>query len=376
MNQGVSDAELDAMLTDWGKAACSVAEHQPVPNLTFDTRRLRRPRRLRPSWPFGWQVAAGALAVALAAAIAVGLPRWVGEDRGPAGSLGGVTSTASAGPGFQAVTFHGLSITVPASWSVNGFSCTLTSSVVELPGSSPACGRRPYPEFTIVQFVEGTDLLPKDSVSRTIRTNISGLPATRVEADRAAPDITDRPAFGYVVAKLHVSVLIQPAQGETGQELAGSLRVDAVDMHGCRSRRSDMNQPPRSATSDRAGMAQALIPDQPVSAILCRYSHGWLEEGSVLSGAALRAFAAGLNRLPVGLSAEPDPADCGGAGGFGPVDDPANSSAYRIEARYPDGSPVILIARFGSCGDLEIFNGARSGQLTDDLRILLGRLVG
>jgi hypothetical protein len=374
MNQGVSDAELDAMLTDWGKAARSVAEHQPAPDLTFDTRRLRRPRRLRPSWPFGWQVAAGALAVALAATIVVGLPKLLG--RLASDPLSGVTSTASAEPGSKVVTFHGLSITVPASWSVNGFSCTLTSSVVELPGSSPACGRRPYPEFTIVQFVDGTDLLPKDSVSRTIRTDISGLPATRVEADRAIPTVTDRPAFGYVVAKLHVSVLIQPAQGETGQELAASLRVDAVDMHGCRSRRSDVNQPPRSATSDRAGMAQALIPDQPVSAILCRYSHGWLEEGSVLSGAALRAFAAGLNRLSVGLSAKPNPADCSGAGGFGPVDEPEDSPAYRIEARYPDGSPVILIARFGSCGDLEIFNGARSGQLTDDLLILLVRLVG
>lgn len=362
------DAGLEARLTDWGRQARSATGPQRMPDLSASPARQQS--------HLGWPLLAGGLAVALAATIVVGLPRLLGRSSEP---LGGATSTAAPGPGLQVVTFHGLSITVPAAWRVAGYSCQLTSSVVELPGASPACGRRPYPEFTIVQFFEGTQPLPKESVSRTTRTTISGLPATRIEADRAVdPYVTDRAAFGYVVPKLHASVLIQPAQGQTGQDLAASLRVDAVDMHGCSSTVSDVAALPRSATSDRIGMTQALIPGQPVSASVCRYQAGWLEKGSTLSGAALRAFAATLNGLPVGLSRARDLGltTCRDRGSVGSLDNPWDSEAYRIEVRYPDGPPVLLIARLGACGDLGISNGARTGQRTNELLTLLIRTVG
>jgi hypothetical protein len=281
---------------------------------------------------------------------------------------------------LQVVTFHGLSITVPASWPVDHYSCGLTSSVVELPSFvTLACLRGPSPQFTIVQFFEGTQPLPKDRVTRTTRTTISGLAATRVEADRAVgPSVTDRAAFGYVVPELHASVLIRPARGETGEDLAASLRVDAVDVHGCSSMVRDVNELPRSATSDRTGMTQALIPGQPVSASVCRYQAGWLEMGNRLSGAALRAFTATLNGLPVGLSRARDLGltKCRSQGSVGSLDDYDDSQAYRIEVRYPDGPPVVLIARLGYCGDLGISNGARTGQRTDDMMMLLLRTVG
>ena len=287
MKHSVSDAELDAMLTDWGSTARSVAGHQPMPELTSRTHRFRRSRQPRPARHQGWQVAAGAVAVALAAAIVVGLPKLLDQDRRASDPLPGVPGIASAPLGSKVVTFHGLSITVPASWPViAGESCTRTSSVVELPNEfSTACfPLRPYPQFTTVRFLEGIDPLPKGSVTRTTRTTIGGLAAIRVEADRPAPPVTDRPAFGYVVAKLHASVLIEPAQGQTGRDLADSLRVDAVDSHGCRSLVADVNALPRSATSDRTGMAEALVPGRPASASVCRYVAGWLEEGATLSG--------------------------------------------------------------------------------------------
>jgi hypothetical protein len=382
MNHSVSDAELDAILTDWGSTARSAAGHQPMPELTSRPRRFDRSRQPRPARHVGWQVAAGAVAVALAAAIVIGLPNLLDHDRRAADPLPGVTGVTGivpAPPGSKVVTFHGLSITVPASWPVTGYSCTLTSSVVELPGVSTACARGPYPHFTIVRFLEGAEPLPKGSGTTTTRTTIGGLAATRVQSDRPVPYLTHGPSFGYVVAELDASVLIEPAQGQTGMDLADSLRVDAVDTHGCRSKVADVNELPRSATSDRTGMAEALVPGRPASASVCRYRAGWLEKGTTLSGGTLHAFAGTLNRLPVGLSRATDPGpQCRAPGSLGSVAgrDSEDSEAYRIEIRYPAGSPVILVGRTGRCGDLGISNGARAGQLTDDLRDLLWSTVG
>ncbi|HEX8767347.1 MAG TPA: hypothetical protein VF714_03200, partial [Jatrophihabitans sp.] len=169
-------------------------------------------------------------------------------------------------------------------------------------------------------------------------------------------------------------------RGQTGQDLAASLRVDAVDMHGCSSTVSDVNEMPRSATSDRPGMTQALIPGQPVSASVCRYQAGWLEQGAMLSGTRLHAFAATLNGLPVGLSRATGlgPTPCREQGSVGSLDGElaGDSEAYRIEVRYPAGSPVVLVGRLGHCGDLGISNGARTGQRTEALATLLARTVG
>ena len=186
--------------------------------------------------------------------------------------------------------------------------------------------------------------------------------------------------MGYEVPELQASVLIQPAQGQSVPELADSLRVTAVDTHGCRSRTIDVTDLPRTATSDRPGMAQALIPAQPVSASVCRYDAGWLEAGATLSGTALRAFAAKLNALPVGLSRAIDPGfvRCRAQGSLGSVsgEEYGDSEAYRIEIRYSAGSPVILVARLARCGDLGISNGARTGQRTQAMAVALAGIVG
>jgi hypothetical protein len=363
-----ADARLEARLEDWGRLTRAATVQQPLPDLVAAPE-----RRLG---AFGWQLAAGVLVVALAA-ITVGLPRLLGKDRGTADPLAAATSTASAGPGLQVVTFHGLSITVPASWPVSGYSCALTTSVVELPGVTPLCARGPHPEFTIVTFYE--DDLPKHGVTTTSRTTISGLAATRVEIE-PGPGSADRAGVGYQVPELRASVLIQPAQGQTGQDLVASLRVDAVDTHGCRSRATDVVELPRTATSDRPGMAQALIPAQPMSASVCRYQAGWLEAGATLSGTALRAFAAKLNGLPVGLSRAKDPSfvQCRVQGSLGSVsgEEYGDSETYRIEIRYSAGSPVILVGRVARCGILGISNGARTGQRTQALAVALADIVG
>lgn len=386
------DAGLEARLTDWGRLVRSATGPQPAPELSASP--ARQPGS------FGWHLTAGVLAVALAAVIAVGLPGLLAKDPTPAGSPNAtsaaspptsaaspptstaspdVTSTASAGPGFQVVTFHGLSITVPDSWAVTPDynTCNVTTNVVELMvGISLTCYQPADPNLTRVEFLASTELRALSDVRSTSRTTISGLEATRTEGYSSE----GRAGFGYVVPELHASVLIWPARGQSGQELADSLRVDAVDKHGCRSSVTDVAEFPSSATSDRAGMAQALIPGRPESASVCRYRVGLLEMGNELSGPALQAFAATLNDLPRGLSraVEPPMGKCREPGSLGSFDDKeldADLDVYRIEVRYPDGPPVVLIAKLGQCGDLGISNGARTGQRTNELMVSLLRLA-
>ena len=132
------DARLEARLEDWGRLTRAATGQQPVPYL------VPTPPR-RPSG-FGWQLAAGVLVVAIAAASAVGLPRLLGKDRGPADPLADLTGTASAGPGMQVVTFHGLSITVPSSWPVGGYRCGVDhAALVELPSNAAVRAGGPLP---------------------------------------------------------------------------------------------------------------------------------------------------------------------------------------------------------------------------------------
>jgi|GEM_PF-4055846 len=387
---GTSESDAPAALLAYrGRPARSAVADQPLPELP--TVPARRPA------PFGWQLAAGVLAVVLAAAIAVGLPRMLGKDPVPTGSSNAApttsadpssvtspdpSSTASAGPGLQVITFHGLSITVPASWKVSPDynPCKVTTSIVELMvGGAPACYQPADPDLTRVQFFARADLLPLSDVRRASHTTISGLAATREEGFSSG----GRAGFGYVVPELHAAVLIWPARGQTGQELSDSLRVDAVDKHGCRSRATaaEVAEFPGSATSDRAGMAQALIPGRPESASVCRYRAGWLEQGARISGPDLDAFTATVDELPPGLSraVQRSTGTCREPGTLGSLDDDemhADLDAYRIEVRYPDGQPVVLIARLGECRDLGISNGARTGQRTDELLTWLLRLAG
>lgn len=357
--------ELDIVLRQWGSQARTAVSQQPMPELT---------PRVHSSRHFGWQLAAGVTAVAVAAVVAVGLPKLLAKNSGDADPLRGITSTASAPAGFQVITFHGLSITVPASWQVNnGNYCQLTGSVIELPTSvEAACRRPPYLDLTIVDFLGGTQPLPPESVRSSMNTTISGLPATRVEG--SAP----RPAIGYIVPRLSVSVLIQPAAGQTGEDLAASLAVHAVDSHGCPARITDGDTFPPPATAGRPGAAETLIPGQPTSMSACRYVLGWLNQGATVSGAALRAFVSAVNGLPPGLSQAADLGlvTCTGTPDrdhLPPLSDP---DVYRFQLRYPSGPLVLLSARAGVCGKSGVANGRRTGQLTEALSQLLIHTAG
>jgi hypothetical protein len=369
--------DLDVVLTKWGSQARTAAGHQPMPK--FATR-ARRPRH------FGWQFAVAVTAVAVAAAVVVGLPKLLAKD-GNADPLHGITSTASAAPGFQVITYHGLSITVPASWLVTvGEPCQPDRSIVELPSwGSNMCTRDADPDVTIVELLGQAGPPASMEVTSTSHTTISGLPAIRTDGIRNGGEFPGRSAFSYSIPALQVVVQIMPASDQIARELDASLRVDAVDAHGCRSRVTEIATLPSHPVSHRSGLTEALLPGQPTSVSVCRYTSGWLEQrytsswleqGAFLSGAAAQQLTATLDRLPTGLSRSNTPTliQCAGHDDASPEGD--YHDAFQFEARYPEGPPVVLIARLGWCGDLGISNGARTGQRTEDLVTALTGIFG
>jgi hypothetical protein len=372
-NLNGEDADIDGRLSEWGRAARAAARPATMPAaLTAPPARAAVGKTL--------VGAAGAIALAaLVAATVIGLPRYLRLDQTAAPSIAGVTSTATAGPGFQVVTFHGLSITVPDSWQMNVHEpCSITREVVLLPGYRTLCKGPDIPSIAFVEFIEGSDPLGLSGPLETTETTVSGVAATRTDGFWQA-----RKAFAYTVPTLEASVRIVPAQGQTGADLAGSLQVNAVDSHGCRAAVSDVAELPRNKPPARDGAADMLVPGRPDSLRVCRYFAGRLEQGAALTGAQATGLATVLAQLPAGLSrADPDtylPSLCHTpATGLNTLDGKyrGDLETYRIEADYPSGDPVIVVVRLGLCGDLGAANGSRTGQRTDALVKALTQVAG
>jgi hypothetical protein len=185
------------------------------------------------------------------------------------------------------------------------------------------------------------------------------------------------------VPTLRASVLIVPALGQTGADLAGSLQVIAVDSHGCRAMVSDVGELPRNKPPARPGAAETLVPGRPDVLRVCRYFAGRLEQGAALTGSQATELTTVLAHLPAGLS-RANPHNYSRSLCETPVKGPnaidgkdsGDVEAYRVEADYPSGNPVIVVVRFGLCGDLGASNGSLTGQRTDKLMRSLTEVAG
>ena len=372
-NPNRADAELDARLSEWGRASRAAVQPVAVPaSLMAAAAPARRSTVVL-------RIGAGLAMAAVVVATVIGLPRYLHVDRTAAPPTRGVPSTATAQPGSQTVMFHGLTITVPSSWLIaRGEVCTLSRSIVRLPGFTLTCAYPDTPSVAFVDFLEGEDRLPLTGPITSTKTTISGVAATRSDGRWAG-----RAAFGYTVPTLRASVLIVPAQGQDGADLAGSLQIKAVDSHGCAAKVADLAELPRNEPPAREGAADTLVPGRPAMLRVCRYVAGWLEQGAALTGPQQTRTLRVLAGLPPGFSRAAVPTIsrplCYSPGkGVDTIDgkDSSDLEAYRIQADYPVGKPVIVIVRLAMCGDLGASNGSRTGQRTDALMKEMMRVAG
>jgi hypothetical protein len=288
--------------------------------------------------------------------------------RAPAGSNNRVSPALKPPPGMQSITFHGLTIQVPAAWPLNAARCgtPVADTVIIGDGSVAACAIRPTPRVTsaLLSSFHGSYSLtgaPKKSIT------IGSTAAVRLDKRTGALMSTE-----IVLPSIKVDLLLRSPSQARIDALIHTLTLTSTDIYGCPS------QSARVDLAERTGSTGGdLIPLNAVSVTVCRYLSEFLEEGRPVASAAVSHFVSLINALPAGLSvANPNdylPALCHGhSGRFGYEDE----EEYVIRVHYAGGQIRVLHARLGLCGSLGISDGSRGRQRTLTLCDLLVSLAG
>ena len=289
----------------------------------------------------------------------------------PAASSGLNASLAPAPtppPGMQSITFHGLTIQVPAAWPLNATQCgtPVTDTVVIGDGATTACLLWPTPRVTSALF---SSFHGSFSISGAPRTPITVGSTAAVRLDRSANGLA---STEIVVPSMKVDLLLRSPNRATIEALIHTLNLTSTDTHGCPSQSPRVDLAP---TTTSAG--GALIPSNPLSVTVCRYLAEFLEEGHPVARTALSRFISVINALPAGLSVANaknySPTLCHGASA---QVDYADEEEYVIRVQFSGGQTRELHARLALCGDLGISDGKRNRQRTQTLCTLLTTLAG
>jgi hypothetical protein len=254
-----------------------------------------------------------------------------------------------------------------------------TQDTVVYPGVVPLCFGGRNETLTTVMWGEGTTgggPAIDAQVTATSTTTISGTAATKITARTQQ----GRLVIGLKVPAVEASVTVTSPDRSTAERLAASVRIVQRDRNGCPAKATDVVTIPSGRPPARPGAAASLLPDHPVRVTVCRYLAALIEESSSLDPAHQARLQSALNTLPPGL--EP-------MGGSGPQCRPAatdpgsttgpdagDSEAYRVQADYSNGPPVVVIIRLGQCRDIGASNGTTTGkpttQLIDELESIVG----
>jgi hypothetical protein len=357
---------LDEKLREWG-----AQQRASAPGIAVPAERLIDRRRR----PLIAVVGAAAAVAAIAVGISVVQNGGSGSGRGPAGG------TASAPPGYRAVTFHGLTINVPSAWPLTATSCRQpTQDTVILPVATVAlCGGGSNEKLTTVTFSEGSDPGGPEleaQMTSTTTTTISGTRAKKMLGTTRQGSVVIR----FEVPAVDASVTIASPARSGAEQLAASLRIVQRDSNGCLAKATDVSVIPTGRAPARPGAATSIVPDDPIHMTVCRYEAAQIEQSSSLDSAQRARLRSVLNALPPGLD------DMGGSGpecrrsatdaGSTTGADAGDSEAYRIQADYAAGPPVVVIVRLGQCHNIGASNGTATGKPTSELPDELQSLAG
>jgi hypothetical protein len=312
----------------------------------------RRRRRRR----FGAIAVSTVITVSSVAFVVFALTRG-GSGETPVAS--GTPIPASLG---QVIGFHGLEVTVPASWKINDATCGTPRSdtVIRDIGATETCLVTRPPGISSLQLLDNPDpWLPQLRSIRTI-TNQHG-----VQLERGT--ISGGPAV--YVPDVRVMMFVDTVTNAGSSAIIDSIRLTDIDPNGCTMHEMQLG-PPSSYQPD-ASMHDVLIPGSPSSIAICHYVDHWLVSSTTVAGQEMTNLISVVNGLPEGFVHAPpstyDPSQCSepsSAGG-------ELGSGYLLWVSEAGAAPLPLWAHVGICGHLGITNGARNGQLTPELAAAL-----
>jgi hypothetical protein len=275
-----------------------------------------------------------------------------------------------ARPGTRPVTFHGLTIYVPASWATNAVTCGAPTkdTVVLADGPQPACGTVGGASFSTATFTTWRSGSTDPGLTRRSIT-IDGHRATLGTGVAGRMHVTE-----VVVPDLRTKVVIGTRSAALGRGLVETAEVTQADANGCPSTMAyvDLTAPPTG------GQAQVMVAGRPGAVVICRYLQTYLEQVTTLSAADGARLTDTLNALPTGLSearrATYSASLCRGAKGSS--GDAMDLQDYSIRFSYPHRPTALVYARLSLCGALGFSNGTRTGQRTTPATALLAALGG
>ncbi|TMK37064.1 MAG: hypothetical protein E6G58_03595 [Actinobacteria bacterium] len=278
------------------------------------------------------------------------------------GTPSGTEIPASAG---QVIGFHGVDVTVPASWKINDMTCGTPQSdtVIRDEGATTTCLIPRLPGISSLELVDNPQYWqPKMQSVRTL-TNPHG-----VRLDRGT--VPDRPGTAIYVPDVRVLMFFDTATDAETNAIIDSIQLADTDPNGCAMRETELDPP--TSYQPGASMKDVLIPGSPSAIAICHYVDNWLASSATVTDQEMTNLISVADGLPEGFVRAPpstydpslcnEPSSSGGELGSGFILWVSESGG---DARLP------LWAHVGFCGHLGITNGARDGQLTPDLAAAL-----
>ena len=286
-----------------------------------------------------------------------------GGSQPPVGSgtpSGSVIPTSTG----QAIGFHGLEVTVPASWAINDTTCGTPQSdtVIRDEGATTTCLVSRPAGISSLELVDNPQYWrPKMRSVRTL-TNPHG-----VQVERGI--VPDRPGATIYVPEVHVLMFVDTVTDAETNAIVGSIQLADTDPNGCAMREMELD--PLPSYRPGAPMNDVLIPGSPSTIAICHYIDHWLVSSAALTGQEMTDLVGVINALPEGFVHAPpstyDPSLCSepsSAGG-------ELGSGFVLWVGEAGSAPLPLWAHVGICGHLGITNGVRDGRLTPDLAAAL-----
>lgn len=328
------------------------AEDAPAPHGLPEAVRARRHRSRRT------RQTAAVLAVAAATAAAVVIPLTL--TGAPSAGEKHVTTPAPQPSHEQLIGFHGIEITVPASWKLNDARCgtPVADTVLRDEGGVLTCLAPRPAGISSIELLTTSKAWEAAMTHVVTVTNAHGVSLRRGR-------MPGRPVVVLVPATGVLAFVDTPSPTLTDR-LINSIEVTTTDSTGCKMREFQL-RPPFAESALRGPYQRYVIEPGPATIAICHYEDNWLVSSLVVSGSAAARIVAAANTAPNGYVHAPPQ-----KGVFNPCTAPLRMGGERgtgfiLWARYANGYWRQLWFHMGSCGALGITNGQRAGALTLEL---------